>query len=424
MENTAKQNLRILFLSQRFLFPQDTGGKIRTSKILEQLKKRFFITVISNVESPQDTPYIPRMNELCDRFIPVPWVETKKYTTKFWWELFKKSLSVYPVPMLNDYSPELEAAVLQELSRDQYDLAVCDFMQSTLNFRQVKQIPTLLFQHNVEATISQRHMQRSKDPISKIFWWLQFRKMFYHEKKQVNRFDTVIAVSEEDRRRMENWYQSNNVVTIPTGVDTEYYAPMRLPEKKQIVFVGAMDWLPNDDAMLYFLEKIFPIILKEEPDATFLIVGRNPSPRLKRAVEKWPSVQATGWVNDTRPHIGESAVFIVPIRIGGGTRMKIYEGMSMGKAIVSTSVGAEGLPVTHGEHLFLADEEKAFADYVIQLLRNPEQRRQMGLKARKYVEENFSWEKVSEVFGNICETTVQRYKNIKVAPAEEAIHSN
>ena len=178
------KELKVLFLSQRFLFPQDTGGKIRTSNILEHLNKKFSVTVISNVESPKDDPYVHRMDRLCDKFISVPWKETKRYTVKFYWEVFKKSFSVYPVTMLNDYSPELEEAVLKELSNVEYDLAICDFMQSTLNFRQVTNIPRILFQHNVETTISQRHMQSSKDPVSKIFWWLQFRKMFYHEKRE------------------------------------------------------------------------------------------------------------------------------------------------------------------------------------------------------------------------------------------------
>ena len=407
------KELKVLFLSQRFLFPQDTGGKIRTSNILEHLNKKFSVTVISNVESPKDDPYVHRMDRLCDKFISVPWKETKRYTVKFYWEVFKKSFSVYPVTMLNDYSPELEEAVLKELSNVEYDLAICDFMQSTLNFRQVTNIPRILFQHNVETTISQRHMQSSKDPVSKIFWWLQFRKMFYHEKRESNLFDTVIAVSDADKQRMEKWYKLDNVQTIPTGVDTNFYSLNgKEPEKKQIVFVGAMDWLPNNDAMYYFLEKIFPLIQQEEPGVNFIIVGRNPSPQLQNFANSYSNVEVTGWVEDTRPYITESAVFLVPIRIGGGTRMKIYEGMAMGKAIVSTSIGAEGLPLKDSEHIYFADDEKSFADQVVNLLRNEELRKQIGTNARQYVYYNFRWEKVADVFAEICREAVKK-RNIK-----------
>jgi len=402
--------MKILFLSQRFLFPQDTGGKIRTGRILEKLKDRFSITVISNVESPKDDPYIKQMKNLCNKFIPVPWVETKRYTLKFYWELFKKSLSIYPVPMLNDYSPELENALLTEMKNDHYDLAICDFMQSTLNFRQVNGIPMILFQHNVEATISQRHMKRSRDPISKIFWWLQYKKMFYHERKQCNRFDTVIAVSEKDKERMETWYGVKNVRTIPTGVDTDYFKPAEnINEKKQLVYVGAMDWLPNEDAMFYFLGDIFPRIIEKEPDAKLIIVGRNPSPKFQKYVANFSNVQITGWVEDTRPYIAESAVFIVPIRIGGGTRMKIYQAMAMGKAIVSTRVGAEGLPLKDEEHILFADDPNQFALRVLWLLTNPSERAKIGESARKHVYENFRWEKVAEVFSEICTSTVSAH---------------
>lgn len=419
----VKRDLKVLFLSQRFLFPQDTGGKIRTGKILEHLNRHFSITVISNVETTKDGPYIPEMKRLCDKFIPVPWTETKRYTLKFYIQILKKSFSLYPVTMLNDFSPELEDAVLSELDKNHYDLAICDFMQSTLNFRNVKNIPTILFQHNVEATISQRHMQRSRNIISKIFWWLQFRKMFYHERKQCNRFDAVIAISEEDKRKFENWYGLKNVWTIPTGVDTEFYSPNgKIKEKNKIVFVGAMDWLPNDDAMTYFIDRIFPLIQVKEPDTKLVIVGRNPSPQFLKSIRNRTDIIATGWVEDTRPYIAEGSVLIVPIRIGGGTRMKIYEGMAMGKACVSTSVGAEGLPLKDGEHIYFADEEKNFADAVIVLLRNEEMRRQLGSQARRYVHENFRWEKVAEAFGRICMNLVG--KNVKSYKISSSVSPN
>ncbi len=404
--------MNVLFLSQRFLFLQDTGGKIRTGKILEHLNRQFSITVISNVESPQDDQYVPKMKNLCNKFIPVPWIETKRYTLKWYLEILRKSFSIYPVTMLNDYSPELEEAVLNELENESYDLAICDFMQSTLNFRKVKNIPILLFQHNVEAAISQRHMQRSWDPLSKIFWWLQFRKMFYHEKKQCSRFDAVIAVSEEDKLKFENWYGLKNVWTIPTGVDTEFYSPNgKIIEENRIVFVGAMDWLPNDDAVQYFLEKIFPLIQQNEPNVKFVIVGRNPSPKLKRISKNIPNIEVTGWVEDTRSYIANSAVFVVPIRVGGGTRMKIYEAMAMAKAIVSTSIGAEGLPIRNGEHILFEDKENLFAIKVIQLLRNSNLRIRLGTKAQQYVKQNFGWDKVAKVFSDICEGCVKSHLN-------------
>ena len=398
------EKLRVLFLSQRFLFPMDTGGKIRTGKILEQLKKKVSLTVISNVESPKDDAYIEDMAGLCDRFIPVPWIETQRYNLKFYAKLLKQSFSPFPISVLNDYSSALENAVLAELKESEYDLAICDFLQSTLNFREVSNIPTLLFQHNVEATITRRHLENARDPVSIVFWWLQHRKMFRHEGAMCRHFDGTIAVSEMDKQRIEEWFGANNVYDIPTGVDTEFFEPQEnVTEKKQLVFTGSMDWLPNEDAMLYFIEKIFPLILEKEPDTRLVIVGRRPTPNLKRLTDGRNDITITGWVEDTRPYMAESSVFIVPIRIGGGTRMKIYEALSMGKAMVSTSVGAEGLPLNHGEQILFADDEQGFAENVVKLLQNPKLRKRLGKTARQYVYENFRWEKVAEVFEDICE---------------------
>ena len=401
--------LKILFLSQRFLFPMDTGGKIRTGNILAQLKNRVSLTVISNMESPKDDQYIPQMEALCDRFIAVPWKEMPRYTAKFYMKIAGQSFSRYPISVLNDYSVDLEKAVLKELERESYDLAICDFLQSTLNFRSLNGIPKLLFQHNVEATITRRHLEKAKDPVSKVFWGLQHHKMFRHEKEMCNAFDGTIAVSEKDKERIENWFEAKGIFDIPTGVDTDYYKPAEtISEKKQLVFTGSMDWLPNEDAMIYFIEEIFPRIKEAEPETALTIVGRRPTPAMQKLAEDRNDITLTGWVDDTRPYMAESAVFIVPIRIGGGTRMKIYEALAMGKAMVSTSVGAEGLPLKHGKQIFFADKETEFADHVITLLRDKQLRKQMGATARQYVLENFRWEKVAEVFADICYKVARR----------------
>jgi len=399
--------MRILFLSQRFLFPSDTGGKIRTGKILEQLTKEHEVTVISNVEYPKDEPYVSQMSSLCNKFIPVSYVEVKRFTRAFYWKLFKYSFRRYPISMLNDFSPELESAVLNELENGDYDLAICDFMQSSINFKKVKDIPLLLFQHNVESVIAQRHMQRSRDPISLLFWWLQFRKMYYYEKKMSLRFDRVVAVSEGDKDLMEEWYGLENVFTIPTGVDTDYWKSANDNEQnEQLVYVGAMDWLPNEDAIIYFLNDIFPIIKEREPHIKLTIVGRNPSPKLQKILDTRKDAELTGWVEDTRPYIAKGSVFIVPIRIGGGTRMKIYQAMAMSKAVVSTSIGAEGLPLDNNKHIIFADDEKTFADSILGLVDDKENRKKLGTNARKYVHENFRWKNVAKVFTDICKDAV------------------
>ena len=187
---------------------------------------------------------------------------------------------------------------------------------------------------------------------------------------------------------------------VPTGVDTTFFTPAVGPvtSSRRLVFTGSMDWLPNEDAMLFFCRDILPSIRAEEPEVTLSIVGRAPTPAVARLAQD-SGITVTGRVDDVRPHISESAVYVVPLRIGGGTRLKIFEAMAMGKAVVSTAIGAEGLPVRDGEHLLFADEPVAFATAVVRVLRDADGRRRLESAARALVVEQYDWSAVAHELG-------------------------
>jgi sugar transferase (PEP-CTERM/EpsH1 system associated) len=399
---------RVLFLSTRFPFPLDTGGKIRTANILRQLHKRFRLTVVSYVEADKDLAYLPQIEAACERFVQVPWTEPRKYTLAYYWKILKRSFSRQPVTVLNDATTALRETLRRELEEVDYDLVLCDFVQAALNIPEPWRVPVIIFQHNVEAAILERHAETAASPTMRWFWRSQFLKMRAFEGAMCRKAQGIIAVSEVDKRQMEERYGVQNVEPIPTGVDTAYFQPTpEVDERRQLVFVGSMDWEPNDDAMHFFLGSAHDRIRARFPDLELVIVGRNPSPRLQALAERSPGVRLTGRVEDTRPYIAESAVFIVPIRIGGGTRIKIYEALAMGKAVVSTTVGAEGLPLEDGKHILLADDAGAFALRVIELLEDAERRRELGRAGRDYVVRDFGWEKVGEVFASICRKAIQ-----------------
>jgi hypothetical protein len=178
--------MKILFLSQRFLLPMDTGGKIRTGKILEQLSKKHEITLVSNVESPKDDGFLPEMDRFCSKFIPVFWKEIPKYSFLFFVRLIFQMFSVYPVSVLNDTSRKLRKCLENEHHTRKYDLVICDFLQSSLNFKHVAGTPSILFQHNVESQISKRHYDREERMLGKLFWWLQWQKLFFSKKRVVS----------------------------------------------------------------------------------------------------------------------------------------------------------------------------------------------------------------------------------------------
>jgi len=403
MESAGKVRLRVLFLSQRFLYPMDTGGKIRTGKILEKLKDLFEITLITNVDALKDAPHFARVHALCSEFVPVPWREVRKYSLRFYLRALGRIFSRYPMTVLNDYSRELEAAILSAIERTPYDVLICDFLQSSLNFPRVAGCPTLLFQHNVESVIAERHVESAGNPAVKAFWRSQLAKLERFEREACQRFNGVVAVSEVDKGILEKRFGARNVSAIPTGVDTQYFSPQTTQvEDHSLVFTGSMDWLPNEDAVLFFADEILGRVKEHLPTVKLTVVGRNPSRRLLRGVSRHPEIDVIGSVDDIRPFVSRHALYVIPLRIGSGTRIKVFEAMAMGKAVVSTSVGAEGLPVTNGRHLVLADGPAEFAAAVVKLCTDREARTRIEVAARDFVERNFSWENAAGVFADAC----------------------
>jgi glycosyltransferase involved in cell wall biosynthesis len=186
----------------------------------------------------------------------------------------------------------------------------------------------------------------------------------------------------------------------------------RQARRAHLVFTGSMDWLPNVDGMQYFVRDILPRIREAEPNATLSIIGRSPTPAVKRLALD-AGIAITGRVEDVRPHIAEGSVYIVPLRVGGGTRLKIFEAMAMGKAVVSTSIGAEGLPVTTGDNVVIADEPAEFARAVVDLIRDDEWRQRIEIAARRLVVERYDWSAVSRDF----EDALTRVRRAGVAAA-------
>ena len=214
--------------------------------------------------------------------------------------------------------------------------------------------------------------------------------MLRYERRTLARFDGVLAVSDADRDTLARLYPDAlraPVAVVPTGVDVGFFPPSPSDAaSRHLVFTGSMDWLPNEDAMLYFCREVLPIIRTEEPDVQLSIVGRAPTPAVEK-LARADAVHVTGRVDDVRPYMREAAVYVVPLRIGGGTRLKIFEAMAMGKAVVSTTVGAEGLPVTPGQNMF--------ARAVVRLLRDVARRRQLEDAARALVVEQYDWSAVA-----------------------------
>jgi glycosyltransferase involved in cell wall biosynthesis len=295
------------------------------------------------------------------------------------------------------------------LLQEKYDVILCDFLFGAVAIPWDWPCPKVLFTHNVEAVIWRRHYEVARNPLWKILSWREWKTMAASEERYLKLADHVLAVSDNDRNVFAKFLDPDKITVIPTGADIDFFRPSAEPETpNSIVFTGSMDWLPNEDGILFFIKEILPLIRRKVPDVSLCVVGRKPSRRLQEAASSESKVQLTDWVEDIRPYLAKAAVCIVSLRIGGGTRLKIFEAMSMGKAVISTSIGAEGLPVRDGEHLLLADSPAQFAESTVNLLGDAARRQQLGMAARDLVKENYSWGRVARDFADVLAATVTK----------------
>ena len=392
--------MRILWLKSDLLVPLDTGGRLRTWHLLRHLGKRHDITYLAFSDPHQPATDVARMQEVCTDVSAIPRAEPLKGSWRFYVDVAKHLADPLPYAV-GKYRSRAFARRLRGLLRERtFDLIVCDFLFPAVNLPRALPCPAVVFTHNVESEIWRRHAETKTSALGRFLYGMQYRRMLRYEHRTLARFDGVLAVSEADRQTFRRLYPEairQPVHIVPTGVDTEYFTPATRPTpptSRSLVFTGSMDWLPNEDAMLFFCRETLPLIRREEPDVTLSIVGRAPTPAVA-ALGRQPGVIVTGRVDDVRPYVRDAVVYIVPLRIGGGTRLKIFEAMAMAKAVVSTGVGAEGLPVTHGEHVWLADDPRAFARAVVRLLRDADHRRRLEEAARALVLERYDWSAVA-----------------------------
>ena len=401
--------MKILIVTPRLLYPPDTGGKIRSSKTFEKLAADHELTIVCFRKPDETDEQVAKMRDCCHRIETIPWDESAKWTPKFFWELGINLLSRHNYTCAKYYSPAMERRIRELLLADDYDVLLCDFLHVCLNVLNIDFRPRILFQHNVEAVIRKRHYQQAENPAAKAYLFVEWFKLFQLEKWASHAFDHNIMVSERDCQTVVNEYGAHRVSALPTGVDVEFFAPGE-PEAEghHLVFTGSMDWLPNEDGLGWFCSEVMPRLREAVGKLTLWIVGRNPSAAVKRLAEDSADVEVTGTVDDVRPYIARAGVYVVPLRIGGGTRIKIFEAMAMEKAVVSTTIGAEGLPIHHGDDIILADDPQDFADQTAKLLTDKAARRRLGEAARKLVVENYTWDVVAKVFAEICENQVKR----------------
>lgn len=400
----------ILWLSAGPLHPLDNGGKLRTYNMLRQLHKRHQVTFLAHFPVGADEAIQVQADEYSSHHIWVRWREPRKRSLASAWGMCR-NLLLSPRPHIIDmrYSGAYVDALRHEVEHGGHDLIVCDSLLPSLNLsrldRESIKIPVVLLQHQVGAKIRRRLAEAARNPLRRAYLENQWQRMVRYERQICERSAGVIVVSPEDAETMRREYGLENVLgTVPTGVDADYFHEFQRERRPDnIVFLGAMDLERNIAAAEWFVNEVYPRIAEVFPAVTLCIVGRRPARRVVALAEADASIEVTGTVPDVRPYLAAGSVSVVPLRAAGGTRIKIFESMAAGLPVVSTRLGVEGLPVVDGTHCFVADDPEAFANRVIELLRDRSAAQTMADTAAKWVRQEFGWERVADAFAGLCQ---------------------
>jgi glycosyltransferase involved in cell wall biosynthesis len=393
--------LKLLWVKTDFLHPTTRGGQIRTLEIVKRLHQRNEVHYIA-YDDPSQPEGVQRAGEYSARAYPVAHHAPSKRSLGFVIQLAGGLVSPLPVAVSRWKSDAMRAQIAELSAREKFDAIVCDFLAPAPSCPALDRC--VLFQHNVETMIWRRHVEHAPDPLRRLYLKLQADRMEAYEREVCRKVRRVIAVSEADAKLMREMFGIGDVPIAATGVDTGYFDPRQHTESAQakpaydLIFVGSMDWLPNTDGMKFFTASILPLIRRAVPQCKVAIVGRTPSPEIQAMAAADPLITVTGTVPDVRPYLWTSRVSIVPLRIGGGTRLKIYESMAAACPVVSTTIGAEGLSVSHPRNIRLADTPEQFASECIRLLQAEDERAGLAEAACRLVREHFSWDIMAREF--------------------------
>ncbi len=300
-----------------------------------------------------------------------------------------------PFSVITRRLPLVKKSISVYIAKNPVDMIICDSVYRALNIPLDFKGKKILFEHNIESMIVKRYADAEKNIFKRIFAHIEYLKLSAFQRKIWKKFDTCIVCSELDKKILRDEINHKNIFVINNGVDINYFTPnSQLPTPNSIIYTGQIGWYPNEDAVMYFARDIFPLIKKKNPGVRFWVVGEKPSNRIKSLAKDDNSITVTGFVDDVRSLMEKASVFVVPLRIGGGTRLKILEALSMQKAVVSTSIGCEGLDVEDNKHILIKDKPIEFANAVSELLKNETLRTSLGNNGRRLVEEKYDWQTV------------------------------
>ncbi|MDE2433118.1 MAG: glycosyltransferase [Burkholderiales bacterium] len=401
--------MKILVVTTKSPYPLFEGRALRTYNLIKQAAREHEIHLLSFVQTQEDLDGIEHMRTIC------PVVEYEKLyfegaKTQIVKDAICELFSRAPLPVVKYRTAAMRERMRRLMQTHRYDLVHLDMLHLADYIDLCGDTPVALIEHNVEHVILDRRADTETRPLHRAYLRYQAAKLKAFEARACQRAQHVVAVSDLDAQQLRTLAPGSQVTSVPNGVDTEFFSAQGRPKQaSSLVFVGGFTWFPNLDAIRYFCEDILPKLIQAIPDIRLTVIGKQPDTPAVHEIAKHPHVHLAGQVDDIRPYVDEAAAYIVPLRIGGGTRLKILDALSMSKAIISTSVGCEGLAVEDGRTIVMADTPDDFAQAIVRVLRDPELADRLGRQGRELVEQRYDWAAVARGLMQVyADTAAQR----------------
>lgn len=407
--------MKILFLSQIVPYPPHGGVLQRGYNIIRQIARHHEVHLLAFVHPDtlgsedlvNDSKY--HLEQFC---ASVDYFDLWPKKSSLHKLIAYASAFVYPLPFstLAHRSARFKARMQEIISKEAIDVVHYDTIGLAPYLEFGKDLPNVITHHNIESTLMARRSKVESTWLTRYYVGLQAKRLRRYEISESPRFDINVMVSSTDETELKAMTPSVKTTVVPNGVDVEYFSVRDEEQAPAIIYTGGMNMFANKDAVMHLIEDIWPRIRQKVPDAVFKVIGQDPPEELLSISSRDPSIQVLGFVDDIRPHVASSAVYVVPLRVGGGTRLKVLDALSQGKAIVSTSVGCEGIEVTDGKDIYIEDQDDRFADRVIELLSNAELRKDLGTHARYLAESRYAWESIGQVLLDAYQTVVDQHR--------------
>jgi glycosyltransferase involved in cell wall biosynthesis len=397
-------DMRILFLSSWYPFPADNGSRIRVLNLIKQLSKCHDISLLSFSRDGEIAgDRLAVMQEYCAAVCTVPLVGFRPRSIRSTLGFF----SPRPRSFVDTYSRAMQASVEQAMIETDVSVVVASQMDAAPYAAALRNVPRVF--EELELTVLQEKYTSQSRVDRRLRYGLMWWKTERFVRQLVSQFDGCTVASQQERANVLRVAPNcQRLAVIPNGVDLgQYEGELGAPQPDTLVFPGALTYDANLDAMTFFLDKVFPLIRAQQPGISLRITGKTDGVPLE-GLPLGEGVILTGYLEDVRPTIAQSWACVVPLRVGGGTRLKVLEAMALGTPVVSTSKGAEGLDITPGEHLLVADDPDHFAQCVVKLITDPDLRDRLVVNGRRLVEEEYGWDKIGDSLNCFLQEIVDR----------------